>query len=120
MQDQKSTSDSNANPFVNSKQSLVLKLKVVATQAFHYRNFSDLKTLIQFVGSRPVINEDASLQFKKVVVPDNSIVLRDEYGAVVRVMSYEEADKGFEIAAQSEWKAEHANKVKAKEIKAKK
>jgi len=117
MQDEKSTP---AIINADTRQSLALKPKVVVVQAFHYRGFKDLKNLIQFVGSRPIINEDASLQFKKVIIPDNSIVFRNEYGAVVRVMSYDEANKMYEIGAQSDWKPEHANKVKAREVRAKK
>jgi len=44
----------------NTKQSLALKPRVVVAQAFHYRGFKDLKNLIQFVGSRPIINEHAN------------------------------------------------------------
>lgn len=111
----------NENPFASSKQSLILKPKTVAIQALHYKGFEDLKTLIDFVGSTPKIDVDKTgnpvLSFRKQTVRDNTIILRNSFGEVTRVMSYAEAAEVYEISAQSEFKAEHKNKVVDKPVK---
>lgn len=102
---------SKENVFTEAKQSLILKSKVVPVQAFVYKDFSDLENLIKFVGSRPLINGDMSIQFKKTIVPKNSVVMRNQYGEVMSALTFDQANNLYEIAAQSEFKPEHVNKV---------
>jgi hypothetical protein len=106
-----------ANPFETSKNAVILKTKVVPEMAYIYRGFNDLKNLILFVGSKPMINGDMSLQFRKVVVPENSVVMRNKYGEIVRVLTFEQAALLYDIAAQSDFRPEDENKVVAKEVK---
>ena len=108
---------SKENVFTEAKQSVILKSKVVPVQAFVYKDFNDLENLIKFVGSRPIINGDMTIQFKKTIVPKNSVVMRNQYGEVINVLSFDQANTAYEIAAQSEFKPEHINKVIAKEVK---
>jgi len=111
----------NENPFASAKQSLILKPKTVAIQALNFKGFEDLKTLIDFVGNTPKIDVDKNgqpvLLYKKQVIKDNSIILRNSFGEVTRVMTYAEAAEIYEISAQSEFKAEHKNKVVDKPVK---
>jgi hypothetical protein len=108
---------SKENVFTEAKQSVILKTKVVPVQAFVYKDFSDLENLIKFVGSRPLINGDMSIQFKKTIVPKNSVVMRNQYGEVISALTFDQANTLYEIAAQSEFKPEHVNKVIDKEVK---
>jgi hypothetical protein len=102
---------SKENVFTEAKQSVILKTKVVPVQAFVYKDFSDLENLIKFVGSRPLINGDMSIQFKKTIVPKNSVVMRNQYGEVMSALTFDQANTLYVIAAQSEFKPEHVNKV---------
>ena len=113
----KDTPDKATNPFEVAKQSVILKTKVIPTMAFIYRGFPDLENLIKFVGSRPMINGDMTLQFKKTIVPNNSVVLRNQYGEIVKVMTFADAADTYDIAAQSDFRPEDSNKVVAKEVK---
>jgi hypothetical protein len=110
----------NVNLFETSEQSLVIRPKTVVTQAFHYSGIADLENLIGFIGSAPKVNIDKGamvLSFGKYLVKDNSIITRTPFGEVQRVMSCNEANELYEIAAQSEFKPEHKNKVVAKPVK---
>jgi len=118
MTDTKAAPDkATTNPFEVAKQSVILKTKVIPTMAFIYRGFPDLENLIKFVGSRPMINGDMTLQFKKTIVPNNSVVLRNQYGEIVKVMTFADAADTYDIAAQSDFRPEDSNKVVIKEVK---
>jgi hypothetical protein len=108
----------NENPFANAKQSLILKPKTIAIQAFNYKGLEDLKNLIDFVGSTPKIDVDKSgqpiLLYKKNVLKENSIIMRNSFGEVTNVLTYPDAAEVFDISAQSEFKPEHKNKVQDK------
>ena len=98
------------NPFSNAKQALILKPKTVSITAFNYRNSSDLKNLIDFVGSKPKVDVNDSgaivFSYKKHQIKDNSIILRDSFGNVTRVMGYAEAAEIYDVSAQSDFKPE--------------
>ena len=97
--------------FSTAKQCVVIRPKATNVAAFIYHGFADLKNLLQFVGSKPSIDEDGKLWFKKMQIFDNSVILRDAYGRVVEVLKYEDAETKYEIVADSEFKPEHANKI---------
>lgn len=110
----------NENLFLNAKQSLVIKPKTVAIQAFNYTGIADLENLIGFVGSNPKVAMDKGvmiLSFGKYTIKDKSIITRTPFGDVERTLTYAEAQELYDIAAQSEFKAEHKNKVVAKPVK---
>jgi hypothetical protein len=107
----------NVNIFETAKQSLVIQPKTQKEQAFVYRTIADLENLIGFVGTTPKVDIDKGkmvLTFKKHIIGDGSVVLRNSYGEVTRVMTFEEANKIYDVAAQSEFLQEHKNKVVAK------
>lgn len=108
------TQTSASKNFASSKQSLVIRPTTVNQMAFHYGDFSDLKNLILFVGSKPSIDEEGKLWFGKQEIKDDSIVLRNSYGKVTDVLTCDKAAEQFEIVAESEFKPEHANKVERK------
>jgi hypothetical protein len=97
--------------FATAKQSLVLRPNSINVSAFIYHSFADLKNLIKFVGTKPQIDEEGRLYFKKVLIPDNCVILRDTQGKVQRVMTFDEAESNYEIVAQSDFKPEHANTI---------
>ena len=99
------------NPFTSAKESIVITPKVTPERVYHYKGFENLKNLIGFVGARPLINEDGGLQFKKVLVPENSIIFRNSLRHVTKVMNYESAATMYDIAAQSDFLPEHKNVV---------
>lgn len=105
------------NPFAEAKNCVAIKPKSVAVSAFVYKSLADLKNLILFVGNRPLINPDTSLQFKKMTVKENSVILRNAYGEVTTVMSFEDAANRFDIAAQHDFSQADANKVEEKPVK---
>ena len=109
------TPQNSKSDFASLKQSIVIRPKSNNLQGFIYHDFSDLKNLVRFVGTKPQIDEEGNLYFRKTMIPDNSVVLRDAYGRVEKVMSFEQADKDYEIVGQSDFKPEHANVVIAKE-----
>jgi hypothetical protein len=112
----------NENLFLTAKTTLVIKPKTIAIEAFNYKGFDDLKNLIDFVGSTPKIEIQLGqvvLSFRKHVVKPESIILRNAYGEVSRVMDYKEANAIYDIAAQSDFKPELKNKVQAKPEKKK-
>ena len=104
----------NENNFNTASQSLILKTKVTPEAAFNYKGIADLENLIGFIGTAPKVNVDKGkmvLSFGKYTINDNSVVLRNSYGEVTKVLSYEDANNIYDIAAQSEFKPEHKNKV---------
>ncbi|NMC99107.1 MAG: hypothetical protein GYA62_05240 [Bacteroidales bacterium] len=103
--------------FESAKQMVVIRPRTVNQVAFVYRDFSDLKNLIKFVGSKPSIDEEGKLWFGKLPIPDNCVVLRNSYGKVTEVHDFKAAEMYYEIAADSEFKPEHANKVEPKPVK---
>lgn len=110
-----------ANPFENAATIAILKPKTKPFETFIYRGFDDLEKLIKYVGSRPALNPDLSLQFKKAIVKPNSVIIRNSFGEVVRVMTFEEAAENYDIAASSSFVADRdSNKVEAKPVKARK
>ena len=54
--------------FATAKTSVVIKPKTKNELVMIYRGLQDLKSLILFVGSRPVLNADASIQYKKFII----------------------------------------------------
>lgn len=100
--------------FDSAKQSVVIRPKSVNQQAFVYRGYNDLKNMILFVGSKPTIDENGDLWFKKTKVVANSVLLRDAYGRLTEQLTFDEASEKYEIVAQSDFKPEHANKIVAK------
>jgi hypothetical protein len=107
----------NVNLFEVAKQSLVISPKTIKEQAFIYRSISDLENLIGFVGTTPKVDIDKGkmvLTFRKHIVTDNSLILRNAYGEVTNVMTLENANKIYDIVAQSEFLPEHKNKVVVK------
>ena len=109
---------SSNNSFEVAKQSLVINPRSTSkTQAFVYRGMQDLENLIAFVGTSPKVSVEKGkivLAFKKQIILDNRVILRNSYGEVTAVMTYEEADKDFEILGQSEFLPEHKNKLEEK------
>ena len=106
------------NSFENAKQSLVINPRSTSkTQAFVYRGMQDLENLIAFVGVSPKVSVEKGkivLAFKKQIIFDNSVILRNSYGEVIAVMTYGEAETKYEIVAQSEFLPEHKNKLEEK------
>lgn len=105
------------NSFENAKQSLVINPRSLKTQAFVYRGMQDLENLIAFVGVSPKVSVEKGkivLAFKKQIILDNRVILRNSYGEVTAVMTYEEADKDFEVLAESAFLPEHKNKLEEK------
>ena len=94
--------------FATAKTSVVIKPKTKNELVMIYRGLQDLKSLILFVGSRPVLNADASIQYKKFIIADNSVVFRNGNGQVSKVMTFEEAENLYDIAADSFFKNEHS------------
>jgi hypothetical protein len=111
---EKSKSTKSTTAFENAKQSLVVRPLSLNTQAFIYSGYTDLKNLILFVGSKPTIDENGDLWFKKTKVVANSVILRDAYGKLTEQLTFEQAAGKYEIVASSDFKPEHANKIIAK------
>jgi hypothetical protein len=100
--------------FETAKQSLVINPKSVKVAAFVYRGMQDLENLIAFVGSSPKVSVEKGkivLAFKKQIIADNRVILRNAYGEVTEVMTFEDAQRDFEIVAQREFAPEDRNKV---------
>lgn len=111
----------SANPFENVATIAILKPKTKPFETFIYRGFDDLEKLIKYVGSRPALNPDLSLQFKKAVIKPNSVIIRNSFGEVVRVMTFEEAAEQYDIAASAAFDADRdSNKVGVNPVKARK
>ena len=114
------------NVFEVALQSLVLSPKTTKVQAFIYRSVNDLENLVRFLGVAPkVIFEKGKMtyQFGKILVPDNSVIMRDSYGTITRVLTFAEANDKYDIAAQREFdnaKDSQTPEVKAKVVRAKK
>jgi hypothetical protein len=114
------------NVFEVAQQSLILSPKTTKVQAFIYRSVNDLENLVRFLGVAPkVIFEKGKMtyQFGKILVPDNSIIMRDSYGTITRVLTYAEANDKYDIAAQRDFdiaKDSQTPEVKAKVVRAKK
>jgi hypothetical protein len=104
----------NPKNFADAKQSVIIRPRTANQMAFLYHDFSDLKNLVKFVGSKPSIDEEGNLWFGKTMIPDNCLVIRNSYGKVTEVLSYEQAATHYEIVADSEFKPEHANVVEKK------
>jgi hypothetical protein len=109
----------NENPFTTAKQSLIINPKTVSKQAFHYQHLTDLENLIGFVGTEPkvkIVNGKMVIIFGKHEIKEGTIILRNSFGQVTDVLTYEQANDLYEIKAQSEFKAEHKNKVVQKPV----
>ena len=104
--------------FTSAKQLVILRPNSTEVLAFIYHDFSDLKNLIKFVGSRPTIDEDGKLWFRKNQIPENSVVIRDSFGQVTHVMKYDDAATKYTIISDSEFLPAHAAIVKTREISA--
>ena len=106
--------DTNVNIFTNAKQSLLLKPKTTATQAFIYHNISDIENLIGFVGTSPKVAMDKGvmiLSFGKMTIKDQSVIMRNAYGEVTKVLTLDEANDQYDISASSDFLPEHKNKI---------
>jgi len=103
---------------MDAKQIVVVRPKSATENVgFIYKDFSDLKKLILFVGSKPTIDEEGKLWFKKIQVTENSLVMRDAYGKVTAVLSLEEAQIKFAIVASHEYSESDANQIAVKVAK---
>lgn len=94
---------SEAVTFENCKSNVILKIKVVPKAAFVYRSVDDLKMLIDFVKAEPkakIIEGKLTLAYGKANLFDNCVVLLSEVGKVSEVLTLDEAEKRYEIAAQ--------------------
>jgi len=112
-----STKKSAVNSFESAKQSLVINPRSTKTQAFAYHGMQDLENLITFVGTSPKVSVEKGkivLAFKKQVILDDRIILRNSYGEVTAVMTYDEANTQYEIVAESAFLPEHKNKLEEK------
>jgi hypothetical protein len=108
-------SSTSAKSFASARQSVIIRPRTAEQQGFIYHNFSDLKNLVKFVGSKPSIDEEGNLWFRKQMIPDNSVILRNSYGQVTDVLSFDKAEEQYTVVLDSEFKPEHANKVEKKE-----
>lgn len=109
------------NPFEKVNTMTILKPKTTPIETFVYRGFDDLEKLIKYIGNRPTLNPDLSLQFKKAVVKPNSVITRNAFGEVSQVMTFEEAATRYDIAATTEFQPDRdTNKVQAKPVKERK
>jgi hypothetical protein len=109
------------NVFEVALQSLVLSPKTTKVQAFIYRSVNDLENLVRFLGVAPKVIFDKgkmTYQFGKVLVPDNSVIMRDTYGTITRVMTYAEAAEKYDIAAQREFDNAKDSQIAQAKIKA--
>lgn len=102
--------------FTTAKQLVILRPSSTEVLGFIYHDFSDLKNLIKFVGTRPTIDEEGKLWFRKLQVPDNSVVIRDAFGQVTNVMNYETASTKFTLVSDSDFLPAHAAIIKSKEV----
>jgi hypothetical protein len=110
-------SKSGVTPFTNAKQSLLLKPKTTTIQAFIYHGIEDLENLIGFVGVAPKVNIDKGqmvLSFGRTNIQNNSVIMRNAYGEVTKVLTLDEANAQYDIAASSEFLPEHKNKLVVK------
>jgi hypothetical protein len=104
--------------FSDAKQIIVIRPKsVVENVAFHYADFSDVKKLIQFVGSKPTIDENAAIWFGKFLIPDDSLVVRDSFGRVSTVLTMEQAETKYNVVASHDFKTEDIAEVRVKVVK---
>ena len=87
--------------FTNCKNNVVLKPKVTPKVAYVYRNVNtDLKGLIDFVKSEPkakIVDGKLTLCYGKFNLFENSVILISEVGKVSEVISFDEANKRFDI-----------------------
>lgn len=113
------TTAQNTKSFASAKQSVIIRPISSQQAGFIYHDFSDLKNLVKFVGTKPQIDEEGNLWFRKQQIPDNSVILRNSYGAVTDVLTFDKAAEQYEIVADSAFLPEHANKVVAKAVTAK-
>lgn len=102
---------------------LVLKPKSPEVQAFVYENENDLAHLISFVGKKPTVdieNGKPIFMFRKQVIKNGSIVFRNQFGDVVKVLTIEEMENIYDVENTYDFTAKaHGNVVKAKEVKTK-
>lgn len=103
-----------------SKSMVAIRPTAKPEVAFVYRSEADIKNLILFVGSNPVLTPDLTLKFKKIDVPTGSVVFRNSYGEVTRIMKIEEVEAQYEIVAEADFQPKDANKVVDKPAKVKK
>jgi hypothetical protein len=97
--------------FAGSETLLVVSPKVKTEMCFHYRGSDDLINLIMFIGVRPFLNIDLSLQFKKMIVKADSFVFRNELGQVTKVLSSSEMEQKYEIRLASPYDVKWNNKL---------
>ena len=110
-----------ATPFENAATIAILKPKTKPFETFNYKGFEDLEKLIRYIGSRPVLNSDLSLQYKKHTIKPGCLVIRNAFGEVARVMTYDEAQVQYDITASAPFVADRDTaKVEAKPAKTRK
>ena len=97
---------------------LNLKPKAPEVLGFVYENATDLADLIAFVGKKPVVdveNGKTIFMFRKHIIKDGSVVFRNEYGDVVKVMSIEEMETVYDVENTFDFSGKvHTNVVKVK------
>lgn len=102
---------------------LNLRPKAPEVLTFVYENESDLGNLIAFVGKKPVVDIEAGkpvFMYRKHKIKNGSVVFRNEYGDVTKVMTLAEMEEIYEVENTFDYTGKaHANVVKAKEKKAK-
>lgn len=99
---------------------IVLRPKTIQLTGFVYNGLTDLANLIKFVGKTPQINADMSLNFKKQVVTENTVVFVNQFGDVINVIPVEKVQENFEVVKSLKFTPEHENKVIEKPVKTKK
>lgn len=101
---------------------LVLKPKSTAIVGFVYENANDLANLIAFVGKKPVVDVEKGepvFMYRKHVIKNGSVVFRNEYGDVVKVLPIAEIENVYDVSATNDFKPADADPVKVREKKTK-
>jgi len=86
---------------------------------FHYRDMSDLKNLIAFVGRNPIILDNMNLKFKKVEVCEGDYLVVNKFGEVTEKLTEEQMQAGYELKHVLEYSEKFKNKVEEKTKKVK-
>lgn len=66
-------------------------------KVFFYEGLQDIPQLIAFVGARPAITPDLTLQFKKVTLKEKSYIEVNQYGEIISVLNEEQITNLFEV-----------------------
>ena len=100
---------------------LVISPKVKTKKVFLYTGLEDLKNLIEFVGTCPVIQSDTTLKFKKVEVNPGVCIEVNAFGEVINVLTQDQVKANYTLEASAQFNpATDSNKVVPKPSKVKK